>query len=199
MARLTIARRTIEWALLGATIGSISCVSLRPVIVDKKTRFESDVLGDFERVHEELLALPTAPPSEISAAQRRAIQNVVDRQLNRRLLRPLKREHVVGEGRDGMLAIIREPSAPEQVERVRERVMQENRARETLISAVIELNPGLGGDARRDLRSALYRRNVMEAEPGDAIQDQRGQWRLATRDGALGAPIEEDGATLEGS
>jgi len=146
-------------ALAPLLIGA--CISLKPVVVDRKTRLETEVLGSFQRLEGELRLAATASRPVASATRRRVLQALLDRQYLSSAVSEHMRSGVLVELRSGLLDIDRGVArqkgiAVAEVERLAKR---ENVARETIMKGLIALSPTLSASDLPAIRALFYRLN----------------------------------------
>jgi len=156
------------------------CVKLKPVVLNRKTQLENQILGAFQRLEQDLVLASSvrgaAATAKLSPLQREALEALMIREFYRDDIDALKQEQVVGEARSGLLELLTEPKLPEQLQEARRLLKRENDARTVIMSRVIQANRAL---SERDLplvRRVFYRLNRQTASPGDRVQLENGQW-----------------------
>jgi uncharacterized protein YdbL (DUF1318 family) len=160
------------------------CISLKPVVVDRKTQLENQILGTFERLEDDLILASSVrgerPEPRLSALEREAIDAMMTREFQRDDIEELKAKNVVGEANSGQLAVLAAPTEEAEAKRANQLVEEENRCRKVLLRRVIALEPELSEKDLPELQQALYRLNVQTARPGDRVQGKDGAWRRVT-------------------
>jgi hypothetical protein len=183
LVRLT--RAAVAAAMLSAA--ALGCVSLKPVLLDRKTQLENQVLGSFQRLEQDLILASSVrgerPAPKLTPLQREAVEAMMSRAFNKDDVDALKQEQVVGEANTGMLSIRTQPKDPVLVKRVAALVQQENRDRLVIIKRVIQLDPQLGDKDLPEVRRIFYRLNLQTAQPGDLVQREAGDWETARKRG----------------
>ena len=169
-------------SLLCAALAAVACnLTYRPVVVAPKTELETQILGSFERLQSELpLSAPSVELAEVRALspqQRGVLQAMLDRELNRSDVALAKREQLVGEANNGLLAIRSRPAAPAASRKLERLVEWENRARATIMKGVILLDDDLSAGDLAAVRAVFHRLEVRASADGDLIQDASGAWR----------------------
>jgi uncharacterized protein YdbL (DUF1318 family) len=169
-------------ALLACAGAIVGCVKARPVVVDRKTQLENQVLGTFHRLREDLVLASSVrgadPRPELSPLQREAIEAMMTREFYRDDIDELKQEQVVGEANTGLLTVIQQPSEPATAQRVEDLVKRENEAREIIMRRVIQLDRSLGERDMPEVRRTFYRLNLQTARPGERVQREDGRWEV---------------------
>ena len=149
--------------------------------MDRKTQLENQILGSFPRLEPELLLASSVRGGLRGgqAAEREAlVQALMDREFNRDDIDELKREQVLGEGRDGLLVELKAPADPERARLARDLLREENRDRMLVMRHVIASNPRLGERDLAVVQRAFHRLNAGAARPGDLVQEADGRWRV---------------------
>jgi len=171
-------------ALLGLGVVPACAFNVKPVVVDRKTQLENQILGTFQRLEDDLILAASVRGERrepgLSSLEREAVQAMMTREFQRDDVEALKSKQVVGEARTGMLAVLAAPADEAEAKRVKELVDEENRCRLVLLRRVIALGPGLSEKDLPELQRVLYRLNAEAARPGDRLQREDGSWRLVT-------------------
>lgn len=157
------------------------CVSLKPVVLDRKTQLENQILGAFQRLEDDLILASSVrgsqtPAAKLTPLQREAVEAMMVREFYRDDIDALKQAQVVGEGKDGLLVVLARPEAEAQAAEMERLVKLENDSRTVIIRRVIQQERSL---TERDLplvRNIFYRLNRQTAQPGDKVQTEDGQW-----------------------
>ncbi len=180
-------RHHVVTRIPGATVAGLTliaaawgCVSLKPVILDRKTQLENQILGAFQRLEQDLVLASSvrgAPPAtKLSPLQREAVEAMMIREFYRDDIDLLKQEQVVGEGNEGLLVLLARPEQPARAARVERQVKLENDSRTVIMRRVIQTNRDM---TERDLalvRRIFHRLNAQTAGPGERVQREDGQW-----------------------
>ncbi len=173
-------RTRILILLLPITLGA--CVTVKPVVLDRKTQLENQVLGTFQRLHQDLvLASSVRGPGAVAAdklspLEREAAEAVMVREFHRDDLERLKTDKAVGEGKDGLVVLLSVPGEEAAGKRARRVVKEENQARVVIMDRVIQLNADLTKKDMPLVRRMFRRLNRTAARPGDLIQKDNGKW-----------------------
>jgi hypothetical protein len=158
-----------------------ACVTVKPVVVDRKTQLENQMLGTFQRLEDDLILASSVRgerrEARLSGLEREAVEAMMTREFQRDDVDALKSKQAVGEARTGMLAVLTPPSDEAEAKRVKQLVAEENRCRQVLLRRVIALGPDLSDKDLPELQRVLYRLNVQIARPGDRVQGEDGAWR----------------------
>ena len=159
----------------------LGCVSVKPVVMDRKTQLENQILGTFKRLKSELILSSSvrgeaAPAKKRSPLEREALEAMMTREFNRDDIEDLKSKQVVGEGNDGLLAARNLPSETVEAARVKRLIQEENAARMVLMRRVLQQSPDLSDKDLPELRRIFHRLNVQTARKGDWIQRTDGKW-----------------------
>lgn len=168
-------------ALLALATLTSGCLTYRPIIVDRKTDFELQLLGTFERYQQRPSpSAGLAPPPGTSAAgadDGQALRAVVESELLRPEVRRGKQARLLGEGRDGLLVLLAPPG--EEVERTRltRLVAQENAWRQWLMQAVIATDAALDARDLPEVQRVFHRLQLALSEPGELVQGGDDRWQ----------------------
>jgi uncharacterized protein YdbL (DUF1318 family) len=157
------------------------CVTVRPVVLDRKTQLENQILGTFERLEDDLVLAssvrgPDAPPA-LSPLEREALEAMMTREYQRDDVDALKEKQIVGEAASGYLQLLSRPAAEPEARRVRALVDEENRCRRLILERAIALGQGLSAKDLPEMGRILHRMLVKTARPGERVQDESGAWR----------------------
>jgi len=177
-------KQTIPLLLVAGCLGA--CVTVNPVVLDRKTQLENQILGTFKRLEGELILASSVrgegpPAKKLSPLEREALEAMMTREFNRDDIEDLKTQQVVGEGNDGLLAIRDRTSDAVEAARVNKLVQEENNARMVLMKRVIQQSPDLSAKDLPELRRIFHRLNVQTARKGDWVQRSDGAWEQAAR------------------
>ena len=169
-----------------ALVVFVGCVSVKPVVLDRKTQLENQILGTFKRLQEELILASSVrgegqAGKKLSPLEREAVEAMMTREFNRDDIEDLKTRQVVGEGNDGLLATRDMPSEAVAAARVKRLVQEENSARLVLMKRVIQQSPDLSDKDLPELRRIFHRLNVQTARKGDWVQRSDGKWEQTAK------------------
>ncbi len=177
-------RRCPVLVLLLGLLAPAACVSLKPVVVDRKTQLENQILGTFQRLEDDLILASSVRgerrEASLSGLEREAVEAMMTREFHRDDLEGWTSKQVVGEDRSGLVQVIAPPSDEGEAKRVKQLVDEENRCRQVLLRRVIALGPGLSEKDLPELWRVLHRLNLQTARPGDRVQSEDGGWRVVT-------------------
>lgn len=157
-----------------------ACVTVKPVVLDRKTQLENQVLGLFQRLEDDLVLASSVRGSGsggLSPLEREAAEAMMLREFIRDDVEALKSAGWVGEGLDGLLALLKKPEEPREAARASRLVAEENGARTALMQRVVQLSPELHEADMPLVRRLFYRLNVQTARPGDLVQREDGSWQ----------------------
>lgn len=170
-------------ALLLVMALSTSCISVKPVVVDRKTQLENQILGTFERLNDDLILASSVRNASSHPAsmpfRREALQAMMNREFNRDDLDALKRAGFIGEGRDGLLVWLNEPK--EDAIWNKQLVEQENRDREIVMNYIVHANAQLSENDLPSIRRIFVRLIAESAQEGDRVQREDGSWEIVKR------------------
>lgn len=173
-----------------------ACVTVKPVVLDRKTQLENQILGTFQRLEDDLVLASSVrgerAESGLSPLEREALDALMTREYHRDDLDALKQKHVVGEARTGYLAILAPPRNQAEAAGVRALTEEENRCRKLILKRAIALGRGLSEKDLPELEKIFYRLNLRTARPGDRVQLEGGGWQLVTGEAAA-APAAKQG------
>jgi len=195
MSRLDIGAqlaRLGRFALATAVIAAAAsgCVKVKPVVLDRKTQLENQVLGSIQRLERDLILASSVrgerPAPKLTPLQREAVEAMMSRAFNKDDVDALKQEQVVGEANTGMLSILAPPKEPALQKRVAALVQQENRDRMVIIRRVIQIDRHLSERDLPAVKRVFYRLNVQTARSGDQVQREAGDWETVRKGGAGG-------------
>lgn len=180
---------TVAGLLLAAA--GAGCPQVKPVMLDKKTQLENQILGTFQRLEQDLVLASSvrgaAPASKLSPLQREAVEAMMSREFNRDDIDELKQARIVGEANTGMLKLLAPPKEPALAKRVTALVEEENDNRMVIIRRAIQLNSDLTNRDLPAVQRTFYRLNVQTAKSGDRVQLENGRWEDVLRKGGGGA------------
>lgn len=167
-------------AVLCTLFGSSACISVKPVVVDRTSQLENQVLGRLQRLEAELILASSvrgdAQPAPRSPWQREAAEAVMRRAFNEDDIAVLKRSGRVGEAIGGELRVLDLPTDRAQARWVRQLVAEENHDRGVIMQRVLQLSPDLTSDDLPLIRAIFHRLAMRAAQPGDRLQRDDGRW-----------------------
>lgn len=162
-----------------------ACVTVKPVVVDRKTQLENQILGTFQRLEDDLILASSVRGERreprVSNLEREAIEAMMTREFQRDDVDALKAKQAAGEANTGLLVLLTPPAEPAEAKRAKDLVAEENRCRQVLLRRVIALGPSLSEKDLPELQRILYRINAQTARPGDRVQGEDGAWRTVTQ------------------
>jgi len=162
-----------------------ACVTVKPVVVDRKTQLENQILGTFQRLEDDLILASSVRGERrepgLSSLEREAIDAMMTREFQRDDVEALKARQAVGEANTGLLVLLTPPADAAEAQRAKELVAEENRCRQVLLRRVIALGPDLSDKDLPELQRILYRIQAETARPGDRLQGEDGAWRTVTQ------------------
>jgi len=159
-----------------------SCVKVNPVVLDRKTQLENQILGTFQRLEDDLILASSVrgprPEPSLSPLQREALDALMTREFYRDDLDALKAKQIIGEGRDGLVQVLTPPAEAAEAKAVQEVVDAENRCRKVILQRVVSSSRELSEKDLPELQRVFYRLNAQTARPGDRVQQEDGSWRV---------------------
>lgn len=163
------------------TLGA--CVTMKPVVLDRKTQLENQVLGTFKRLQDDLVlassvrgAGETRAAATMSPLQRQAAEAVMQREFQRDDVDQLKADKAAGEGKEALLVLLSAPEEAAAAARAKRLVSEENKAREVILTRVIQLSADLKQADLPLVRRIFRRLNREAARPGHLVQRDDGKW-----------------------
>lgn len=179
--------------------GAAGCVTLKPVVLDRKTQLENQVLGSFQRLERELILASSvrgdrAEP-KLSPLEREAVEAMMIREFYRDDIDELKQQQLVGEANSGMLSMLKPPSDPAEAKRAQNLVEQENNSRMVIMKRVIQTSEDLTEKDLPLVRRIFYRLNLQTATPGDSVQRPAGDWDVVQASPSADTPKPAQGGT----
>lgn len=161
------------------------CVSLKPVVLDRKTQLENQILGSFQRLEKDLILTSSVrgeqAATKLSPLQREALEAMMSRAFYEDDIDEIKQQQIVGEGKDGLLKILQAPDKPELAKRVKQLVEEENRNRNVIFRRVIQINRDLSDRDLPQVKRVFYRLSRQTAKPGEKVQRETGDWEEIRR------------------
>jgi uncharacterized protein YdbL (DUF1318 family) len=189
-------------AVLVAAVAIGGCLNVKPLVVDRQTQVENQILGRLQRLEAELILAssvragkpaaaadkkpPAATKDALSPLAKEVVEALRRRAFNADDVDALKDEGVVGEGREGLLVMLAAPSDKRAAQRAADLLARENADRERIFRGVVHLDPEL---SERDLplvRRIFARLQRAAARPGQKVQGEDAAWQTvpAPRRGA---------------
>jgi hypothetical protein len=157
--------------------------------VGEKSALEQQVLGTYEQVGRDLAVYASvrgvAPdgslkePPPITSSQQAAIQAMNNRRYNRDDLEVILLSGAVGEGNDGLLALLDENRLARTslgMELSRQVIAEENADRRTLIDRLMLTTPGVTETDRPEVSWIFATLNQQLAPTGSSLQTRAGEW-----------------------
>ena len=163
-------------------------VDVNVQVVDEKTLLERQILGAYENLEKDLVMVASvrsvdtegrlAPLPDFPPGQRKALEALRVREFYRDDVDALKRDGVIGEGKEGYLAVL--PSAPK-IDSKRTALLdnvlkQENAARRWLVERIVETNETLSPADRPKVEKVFAQMNRDAAKDGEWVQAEDGAW-----------------------
>lgn len=164
-------------------------VDVNVQVVDEKTLLERQILGQYQGLEKDLVLaasvrsvdtegrlkpLPDYPPG-----QRKALEALRVREFYRDDVDALKKDGVVGEGKDGLL-VVRDAEAakldPKKKELLETVLKAENGARRALVDRILETNETLTSNDRGKVEKVFAQMNRDGAKDGEWVQADDGSW-----------------------
>jgi len=180
-------RRLMMLGLCAALGGA--CVTAKVDVIDQKTALENQVLGSFDELSQDMLLVASVrggeegehkPAPQFSDLRQQAVAALQNREFNRDDIDELKQQRLVGEGSDGLLALIGQSTPgvdPQRLALAERLIAEENRDREVLLQAVIARSESLTAADLPEVRKTFYKLNVENARQGDLVQAEDGTWQ----------------------
>ena len=175
--------------LTSGCFGKLSgLVDVNVQVVDEKTLLERQILGAYENLEKDLVMVASvrsvdtegrlAPLPDFPPGQRKALEALRVREFYRDDVDALKRDGVIGEGKEGYLTVL--PSSPK-VDAKRTALLdnvlkQENDARRWLIERIVETNETLSPADRPKVEKVFAQMNRDAAKDGEWVQADDGSW-----------------------
>ena len=178
---MTVMHRVISKLLIAPlACATVSCVGVKPVVVDRHAQLENQILGQLRHLESELvLASSVRGQNDIfgqSPLRREAAEAAMRRAFNADDIQRFKQQQVLGEDREGRLTLLARPKTARESRWLRELVSQENHDRAVLMRRVVQLDPELSGQDLPLVRHVFRRLIVHTARPGERIQQPDGRW-----------------------
>lgn len=163
-------------------------VDVNVQVVDEKTLLERQILGAYENLEKDLVMVASvrsvdtegrlSPLPDFPPGQRKALEALRVREFYRDDVDALKRDGVIGEGKEGYLTLL--PTAPK-IDSKRTALLdnvlkQENDARRWLVERIVETNETLSPADRPKVEKVFAQMNRDAAKDGDWVQADDGTW-----------------------
>lgn len=180
-----VALSTLSTGCFGKLSG---LVDVNVTIVDEKTLLERQILGAYENLEKDLVMVASVrsvdtegrlvPLPDFPPGQRKALEALRVREFYRDDVEALKNEGVIGEGKDGYLAVL--PTAPKLDAKKKTLldnvIAQENQARKSLVDRIVETNETLTPNDRPKVEKVFAQMNRDAAKDGEWVQAEDGNW-----------------------
>jgi uncharacterized protein YdbL (DUF1318 family) len=167
------------------------CMTVKPVVVDRKTALENQILGTFQRLEDDVILASSVrgdePPTRLTPLQREAVEAMMTREFIRDDIEAWKTQQAVGEAKSGLLEVLALPNEADQARQVQQLVEEENTSRKVILQRVISLSGELSEKDLPMVQLIFYRLNVQTSRPGDKVQLQNGNWQVIQRASGTGA------------
>ena len=120
-----------QWLGLSLLLGA-ACVTVNPVVLDRKTQLENQILGTFQRLEDEVILASSVrgdrPADRLTPLEREAVEAMMLREFIRDDIEALKSKQVVGEANTGLLVLLTPPSDPAEKQQA-QLIVREHRQR----------------------------------------------------------------------
>ncbi len=145
---------------------------------------EKQLLGNYQRLTDASQLLVTTPapqrsPLVAGANSRTVLTALQNQQFNREIIGQLKHSGIIGENNRGLLEIIPRDQSTESAEiqqRALRLVAEENRARQIILTRLLQIDPRLAMQDPEQVEIILARFYADRSESGSWIQQEDGQW-----------------------
>jgi hypothetical protein len=183
---MTRRTRPLDRALIAVLMAfflleSLACVQIRPRVVSRKTQVEKQILGELGQLERDLMLAASvrsrgAPGADLSPAHAEALVAMMDRQFRLDDILDLKSRSLVGEARDGTLALqqAKLPRDAEERARVAALAEAENTDRETIMRRILDMNPGLSAADLPEVRRLVFELEVESSPLGTLFEQEDG-------------------------
>jgi uncharacterized protein YdbL (DUF1318 family) len=163
-------------------------VDVNVQVVDEKTLLERQILGAYENLEKDLVMVASvrsvdtegrlSPLPDFPPGQRKALEALRVREFYRDDVDALKRDGVIGEGKEGYLTLL--PTAPKldtkQKSLLENVLKQENDSRKALVDRIVETNETLSPTDRPKVEKVFAQMNRDAAKDGEWVQAEDGTW-----------------------
>jgi hypothetical protein len=176
-------------ALVVGCCVSASCVSVKPVVIDRRAQLEKQIIGTLARLESELIlessvrgpnARRSADTKPVSPHRTRLVAAQQGRAYRKDDVLELKKLQLVAEGRRGRLLIVKPPSEPAQRKQLDWLVTAENADRDQIIRSVLALSVDLAPSDEALVRDIFFRLQVRSSRAGDLVQKPDGRFEPLT-------------------
>ncbi|MZG29313.1 MAG: YdbL family protein [Nitrospinae bacterium] len=164
-------------------------VDVNVTIVDQKTALENQILGSYEELGNDVLLLASVrsvdedgklkPSTRIPKGKLNALRAMQRQEFNRDDIQEFKKNHVVGEGNDGLLKFF-ETERTKTDARFKEFataiVAEENEDRMVILKRIVATNENFSDGDLPKVQKISASLNRDNAKPGEKIQQEDGQW-----------------------
>lgn len=179
--------------LLAAAVVASACVSVKPVVLDRRTQLENQLLGRFGSLERQLILASSvrtkggkgAPRAVLSPLQKELVEAQMNRAFNADDVDLLKDQGVVGEGRTGLLVLAKLPAQSARAKRAKRLVDEENADRRTIMRVLVASSSELSERDLPLLRRIFFELRARTAKPGHLLENEKGKLEVAgTKQGA---------------
>lgn len=167
-----------------------SCVTVKPVVVDRTAELENQILGRMQQLEANLILRSSVRgerqrTNELPPGEKEAVQAAMRRAFNADDIAELKQIGQIGETTRGDLRVLVLPGQPARARWVRRLVQEENADRLIIMRRVLQTNAELTSNDMPLVRRILYRLLLRASSPGDRVQRSDGKWVTVAGKGAL--------------
>lgn len=174
--------------VIGATAVLVACSVKAPElrVTGEKTALENQILGTYQQIANDTWlitstrAVGSNQPVSTSEQKTEVLSAVQNRKFNKDEINELKREKVIGEGRDGFLKILSTSQYQADSgyrQRVESLIAEENQDRRIIYDRIIAVNH-TAADADPSKLDEIYQKlNYDESEPGTLFEQTDGSWK----------------------
>lgn len=178
-------------ALLFLPTGCVSRLfGLNLYVIGERSSLERQVLGTYQEIGRDLSAYASVrgvnpdgtlkTPPKSTDSQARVLEAMGNRRYNRDDLDLLLTNGIVGEGADGMLAVLAEiPELLDQMTAplITQLIAEENRDRGIIIDRLVRTTPGVTEENRGEVAWVFATLNHDQAPASSRIQAKTGEWK----------------------
>ena len=164
-------------------------VDVNVTIVDQKTALENQILGSYEELGNDVLLLASVrsvdedgklkPSTRIPKGKLNALRAMQRQEFNRDDIQEFKKNHVVGEGNDGLLKFFETERTKTDVRFKKFAtaiVAEENEDRMVILKRIVATNENFSDGDLPKVQKISASLNRDNAKPGEKIQQEDGQW-----------------------
>ncbi|MBW2735861.1 MAG: DUF1318 domain-containing protein [Deltaproteobacteria bacterium] len=194
--------RSASVGLLATIVVASSCVSVKAVVLDRRTQLENQLLGRFAALERQLILAssvrgespPRAQDKALSPLQRELVEAQMNRAFNADDVEALKDAKVVGEGRRGLLVLAVLPTEVARAKHARQLMAAENRDRKTIFRGLIATSAELSERDLPLLQRIFFELRARTARRGELVENKRGEL-VAAKATEMDRATETDRAT----